>query len=158
MAYYLDLFSPETYEAFSRSDRSVSGFRSRQQNAADKVKAGDKLICYMTKLSRWVGILEVIDGPYVDDKPIFYPESDPFVVRFNVKPIVWLPVEKSIPIHEDYIWNKLSFTRGQHKGSSTWTGKIRGSLVGLSDSDGELLESAIQQQMEDGCRYPVDWS
>jgi hypothetical protein len=23
MAYYLDLFSPETYEAFARSDRSV---------------------------------------------------------------------------------------------------------------------------------------
>jgi hypothetical protein len=101
--------------------------------------------------------VRIEDRP-TQNKPIFYPESDPFVVRFSVKPIVWLPVEKSIPIHEDYTWNKLSFTRGQHKGSSTWTGKIRGSLVGLSDSDGELLESALQQQMEDGCCYPVDWS
>jgi hypothetical protein len=41
----------------------------------------------MTKLSRWVGILHVIEGPYVDDEPIFYPESDPFVVRFRVRPI-----------------------------------------------------------------------
>jgi hypothetical protein len=36
MAYFLDLFSPETYEAFSRSDRSVSGFRVRQRNLAEK--------------------------------------------------------------------------------------------------------------------------
>jgi predicted RNA-binding protein len=158
MTYYLDLFSPETYEAFSKSDRSVSGFRNRQRNAASRVEPSDKLVCYMTKLSRWVGILEVIKGPYVDDKPIFYPESDPFVVRFRVRPTAWLPVEKSIPIHEDHIWNELSFTRGQDRGSSTWTGKIRGSLVQLSDKDGALLESVIQEQLNDGYPYPVDQS
>jgi predicted RNA-binding protein len=52
MAYYLDLFSPETYEAFSRSDRTVTGFRMRQQNVSRRVNPGDKLVCYMTKLSR----------------------------------------------------------------------------------------------------------
>ena len=49
MAYFLDLFSPETYEAFSKSDRAISGFRQRHQNAASRVKVGDKRICYMTK-------------------------------------------------------------------------------------------------------------
>src|SRR5205807_4640907 len=29
MAYYIDLFSPETYEAFARSSRDISGFRRR---------------------------------------------------------------------------------------------------------------------------------
>ena len=47
MAYYLDLFSPETYEAFSRSDRTVSGFRLRQQKTASRIQPGDKLLCYM---------------------------------------------------------------------------------------------------------------
>jgi hypothetical protein len=51
MAFYLDLFSPETYEAFSRSDQQITGFRPRQKLAAQKVKAGDKFVCYMTKLS-----------------------------------------------------------------------------------------------------------
>src|SRR5687768_89273 len=40
MTYFLDLFSPETYEAFSRSDRSVSGFRPRQRIAASRVCPG----------------------------------------------------------------------------------------------------------------------
>lgn len=156
MAYYLDLFSPETYEAFARSDRSVSGFRMRQRNVARRIKSGDKFICYMTRLSRWMGLLEVIDGPFVDETPIFYPDSDPFVVRFHVRPLAWLPVEKAVPIHEDRVWNQLSFTRGQSKRSSSWTGKLRSSLVQLDQADGLFLESLIRGQVEGGETYPVD--
>lgn len=156
MAYFLDLFSPETYEAFGRSDRSVSGFRMRQRNVAGRIKPGDMFVCYMTKLSRWIGLLEVVEGPFIEDTPIFYPEDDPFVVRFRVQPLVWLPVEKAIPIHEGRVWNRLSFTQGQSKHSSSWTGKLRGSLVQLADADGELLEALIREQMDDGETYPVD--
>jgi len=156
MAYFLDLFSPETYEAFSRSDQSVSGFRRRHTNAANRVKRGDKLVCYMTKLSRWFGVLEVLDGPFQDEKPIFYPENDPFVVRFRVRPAVWLSVEKAIPIYEAEIWDQLSFTRGQTRGTPTWTGSVRTSLVQLSDGDGRLLESVLLEQNRGGKRFPID--
>jgi len=111
MAYYIDLFSPETYETFSKSDRDVSGFRLRQENAASRIQVGDKLICYMVKLSRWVGILEATSTYYKDNSPVYYDSNDPFVVRFRVKPLVWLSKEKSIPIHEDIVWNRLSFLR-----------------------------------------------
>jgi len=156
MAYYLDLFSPETYEAFSRSDQTISGFRMRQRNQAQRIKPRDTLVCYMTKLSRWVGLLEVLEGPFIDDKPIFYPDSDPFVVRFRVRPMAWLSVDKSIPIHETHVWDQLSFTRGQSKASSTWTGKLRGSLVEIDRKDGAFLESLIKTQVEGGSTYPVD--
>lgn len=156
MAHFLDLFSPETYHAFSQSDRSISGFRKRHMNAAQRVKTGDKFVCYMTKLSRWFGLLEVLDGPFQDDKPIFYPDSDPFVVRFTVRPVVWLPVEKAIPIYEGELWNQLSFTRGQKQGTSTWTGSVRTSLVRLSEGDGGLLESLLLEQVRGGKIYPTD--
>jgi hypothetical protein len=51
MAYFIDLFSPETYEAFKRSNRDVSGFRLRHKNMADRVKPGDTLVCYLTRLN-----------------------------------------------------------------------------------------------------------
>jgi len=156
MAYYLDLFSPETYEAFGRSDRTVSGFRIRQRNIAQRIKSGDKFVCYMTRLSRWIGLLEVLEGPFVDDTPIFYPEADPFVVRFRVRELVWLPVEKAVPIHEPRVWDRLSFTRGQSKSSSTWTGKLRGSLVRLDDADGAFLETLLRAQLDSEVTYPVD--
>jgi hypothetical protein len=93
MKYYLQLFSPETYEAFGRSDRTISGFRTRQRNAASRVERGDRLVSYMTKLHRWMGILEVVEGPFEVNSPIFYSASDPFVVRFRVRSVAWLRIE-----------------------------------------------------------------
>jgi predicted RNA-binding protein len=111
MAYFIDLFSPETYEIFTKSDQNISGFRLRQEGAASRVEVGDKLICYMVKLSRWVGILEVTSTYFKDSSPLFHNSNDPYIIRFEVKPVVWLPKEKSIPIHDDRVWNKLSFTK-----------------------------------------------
>jgi hypothetical protein len=59
MAYFIDLFSPETYEAFIRSSRDISGFRLRHKEMADRIKQGDVFVCYLTRLSRWFGLLEV---------------------------------------------------------------------------------------------------
>lgn len=158
MAYFLDLFSPETYAAFGRSDRSVSGFRYRQRNIAERVRQGDKFVCYMTRVSRWFGLLEVIEGPFHDSSPIFHQTDDPFVVRFRVKPVVWLPIEKSIPIHDDAVWNRLSFTKGHSKATSSWTGKLRASLAPLNDDDGAHIEALLRAQASGGRDYPLDAS
>ncbi len=156
MAYYTDLFSPETYEAFSRSDRTVSGFRIRQHNVAKRIKPGDKLLCYMTKLSRWGGVLEVVEGPFTSEAPIFYPEADPFVVRFKVTPVVWLPVEKAVPIHDASLWKWLSFTKNFKRADAGWTGKLRASLVPLSQEDGETIEQVLRTQAAGGKTFPVN--
>ncbi len=156
MAYFLDLFSPETYEAFKRTPRDTSGFRLRQKNAAERVRAGDKLLCYLTRLSRWCGLLEVTSGPFMDDSPIFYPEADPFVVRFKVRPTIVLDIEKAVPIHEDAVWQSLSFTKNHDKNSLTWTGKIRASLVQFDESDGLFLEELLTRQRDNGATYTFD--
>src|SRR5688572_26438076 len=96
MAFYTDIFSPETYQAFERSARDISGFRESEQAAASRIVPGDIFVCYMTKLSRWFGLLEVLSKPFVERTPIFYAADDPFVVRFRVRPIVWLPKEKAV--------------------------------------------------------------
>lgn len=111
MNYYLDLFSPQTFEAFNNSDKSTSGFRPRYRKAAGQVKVGDRFICYMTKLSRWVGVLEVIGESFEDDTPIFLEDNDPFTIRFKVKPIVWLEKDDTIPIREDQIWSTPASSR-----------------------------------------------
>jgi hypothetical protein len=157
MSYFIDLFSPETYEAFSRSERDISGFRLRHEGMADRIKSGDKFVCYLTRVSRWCGLLEVIDGPFIDNKPIFVPEDDPFVVRFRVRTLVWLDIEKAIPIQDESVWTRLSFTRRLEPGSNAWTGKVRGSLVRLDDSDGQFLAAALTAQSgPEGQSFPID--
>lgn len=156
MAYYLKLFSPETYEVFTNSNKEITGFRVRLQNAASKVSVGDKLICYLTRLSRWVGVLEVKSKWYRDDTPFFYEVDDPYTIRFKVKPLAWLPKERAIPIRDQRVWHRLSFTRGYDQNHSHWTGRLRSSLNPLNEEDGRLLEQLIISQVEGGEVFPVN--
>ncbi|MFN8449392.1 MAG: hypothetical protein U0521_12620 [Anaerolineae bacterium] len=156
MAYFLNLFSPETYETFLHSQRNVSGFRIRQENAAGKIHPGDKFICYLTKLSRWIAVFDVMGDYFVDETPIYYPENDPFIVRFEVVPIVCLEKELTIPIHEPFVWDVLSFTRSHPHNSYQWTGKVRASLNRLNDADGRFLEKIIRDQAAKGIVYPIN--
>jgi len=156
MAHFINLFSPETHEAFTRSARDISGFRMRHRAIAERVKPGDTFICYLTRLSRWCGLLEVIEGPFVDNKPIFVPDNDPFIVRFRVREKVWLEIDKALPIHDETIWNGLSFTRNLERKSIGWTGKVRGSLVRLDDRDGKFLAEELATQSSQRRLYPLD--
>lgn len=146
MAFYIDLFSPETYQAFKSSSQEISGVRPRQRNIAEGIRRGDFLVCYMTRLSRWFGLLEVVEGPFSDNTPIFVPKDDPFTVRFRVRPTVLLEPENAVPMHEPALWNSLSFTRGLPAGSAAWTGMVRSSLVRLAEEDGRLLADILQKQ------------
>lgn len=156
MPYYTDLFSPGTYETFSRSNRTVSGFRRHQEAWAKRIRVGDKLVCYMTRLGRWVGVLEVLEPYVIDETPIYYPENDPFVVRFKVRPVVWLEKDRTVPIREKPVWDTLTFTRGAKPETSHWTGKLRISLNHLDDADGQFLERLLVAQQSGGTPYPVD--
>jgi predicted RNA-binding protein len=156
MAYYVDLFSPETYEVFSNSPRDISGFRARHEGLASRIQPGDKFICYLTKLSRWIGVLEIKSNYFKDSTPIFYPSDDPFIIRFKVKPIVWLPKEKGFPIKDERVWNSLTFTKDTEPNSSRWRGKLRNSLNQLDENDGKFLDHLLLSQAERGERFPVD--
>jgi hypothetical protein len=151
---YLDLFSPTTYQAFTESPKDVSGFRRRHETAAGRVHAGDHLLCYMTKLSRWFGLLEVLEGPYEDATPRFVAKDDPFVVRFKVKPLVWLTPELGVPIKDPEVWKRISFTREHDPKTSTWTGKFRTSLCPIDPADAQYIGGLLRRQQEKPRGYP----
>lgn len=154
MAYFTDLFTVETYKAFLASDRTVSGFRENQAGMTKRIKRCDKLLVYIKGLSRWAGVLEVIDGPIVDRTPLFMPENDPFVVRFRVSAVSVLDLVHAIPIREKSVFGTLSFTRGNEDGY--WLGPLRRSLQHVEDADGRFLEDLILRQSTAPSPYPLD--
>ena len=86
---------------------------------AENVRAGDKFICYMVRMSRWIGVLEVLEGPFIDTTPIFIPQDDPFIVRFKVAPQVWLPLEQTVPMQEPALFRDYLKTRIDAGGGTT---------------------------------------
>ncbi|MYK26835.1 MAG: hypothetical protein F4052_07805 [Dehalococcoidia bacterium] len=143
MAYYVDLFSPETLARFMQSDRTVTGFQQSHRSRAEKVRPGDKFVCYLTGASAWFAILEVENGPFWDDSPIFAAHDDPFVIRFHVRPVVILTAEEAPSIKEEHIWKSLSFTKDNDPRASAWRGRVRGSLNRLDEADGQFLERTL---------------
>jgi len=154
MAYFLDLFTPETWASFLNHGAQVSGFRARQRRMAhEKIKPSDIFLCYLVRLSRWCGALQVDSMAFEDNAPIFS-DPDPFVIRFRVRPLVTLEAERAVPIFEPEIWNQLTETRGSARGSSGWTGYFRSSLRKMDDADGSFLVTLLERQHKQQKEHP----
>ena len=155
MKYHLNLFTPETWEAFRELGATVSGFRERHWRLAEeRVSQGDIFLCYLTHLSRWCGVLEVESGPYYDASPR-YSSPDPYPVRFQVKPIALLDLESAVPIREQRVWSTLTITRQHEMGHSRWTGFFRASLNTFENADGDFLVRLIKEQVANPRKYPL---
>ena len=154
MKYWTHSFTPDTAEAFTQSDRNVAGFRATQRPLAKTVAKGDKFVCFLVPMSRWLGILEVLDDCFVDDTPMLSPDNDPFVVRFPVNCLIWLPLEKSIPVQASNLDSPRVFSDDSKLTVQIST--LHGALEKLSYDEGSRLESLIVWQNERGREYEFD--
>jgi len=156
MAYFLDLFSPQTWENFQASGAKISGFSRNQETQARRhLKVGDTFLCYMVKLGRWCGALRIESEPFVDTTPLFKPSEDPFIVRMKVKSLVLLSPELSIPVTTPEIWNRLSFTKNVVPGSVGWGAQFQRSLRKIPDEDAVFLLDLLQRQAANKRIFPL---
>jgi MoxR-like ATPase len=93
--YWLDTFTVASLKEFRDAGAHTSGFPERRQNTVKKVQPGDILLCYVTRISRWVGALEVI-GPSSDDRPIW--RDDTYPSRLEVRELIMLDPEDGVPL------------------------------------------------------------
>jgi hypothetical protein len=77
MNYLLDRFTVQTLNEFQKAGAKVSGFRDRRLHTCEQVQPGDQLLCYVTGISRWVGVLRVTKPAYQSDERIWGMEVFP---------------------------------------------------------------------------------
>lgn len=157
MSCFLNLFSPETWNAFQRAGSKISGFSRHQRSQAQRtIEPGDVFLCYLVGLGRWCGALRIESDFFVDETPLFKSEPDPFIVRFRVSPIVVLEPELSIPVREPSIWNRLTWTKDVVPGSVGWGANFQRSLRRMPDDDAEFLLGLLRKQQQE--RHPYELS
>ena len=106
--HWLDLFTVETWKEFQDQGGDVSGFSDKRWATVKKIKPGDYLLCYLTRISRWAGLLEAVGEPFFDEQPIW--SSAVYPSRVGVRTILALPPEHGVPVLE--MREELSVFRG----------------------------------------------
>jgi hypothetical protein len=149
--YWLDLFTAGTWQEFLDAGANVSGFRESRWNTLQKIKVGDYFLCYLTGVSRWIGLLEVTSEPFRDTTPIW--QDDSFPCRVKVRILAKLTPETGIPVKEMREQLSVFQTTG---GALAWTGHFRGSPTKWKVSDGEAVVKAVMQTAESPIVRPID--
>jgi hypothetical protein len=113
-------------------------------------QTGDYLLCYLTGISRWIGLLEARSEGYLDEAPLWTEAL--FPARVKVKLIVELASETAVPVFD--LRDQLSIFRNLQN-PNAWTGHFRGSPTRWKPSDGEAVAAALlaaKSSPVKGCR------
>jgi len=149
--YWLDLFTGKTWEEFLEAGGSISGFREHRKKIAQEIKPGDYFVCYVTGVSRFIGILEAKSKAFKGDDSIWSDED--FPIRFDVEVVVSVPPEAAVPVKQ--LRDRLSFFQ-EMKSPHSWTGHFRGSPSRWENADGEAVLEALLEAKANPTELPVD--
>jgi hypothetical protein len=117
-------------------------------------KPGDFLLCYATRVSRWVGLLEVVSEPFRDSSPIWKDEA--FPVRLRVKPIISLELENGIPVYSMKDQLSMFQPNGDKPPGMSWTGHFRGSPAKWKSEDALAVIAALHDAQRNPVDRPID--
>lgn len=153
MNYFLAVYTPRTYEAFSKTPMQEIGVVDRYKNLCSTVNPGDKVICYMMQFNRWIGVLEVIEKFKVNNNHNIYYENDPYNLQCKVKCLVWLPKEKTIPLNN--VYKKLDFLKERYE-QKRWGSYFQRSIGTLNPDAGKFLEEVLLLQSQKNEIFTLD--
>jgi hypothetical protein len=147
--HWLNLFSVETWLEAARHGFAVTGFSPKRWELVQRIRPGDLMVCYLTGLSTYVGLLRVNGPAFKDEAPIW--STSVFPSRLPVTPEVLLRPDAGIPVRD--LASELSFFQNMpHPYSNAWTGHFRGSPNRIKLEDGLVIEQALRAAAADPAR------
>ena len=136
--YWLAIFTERTWQEFRAAGADVVGFPTLRLGAAQKIPTGDWLLCYVTVVHRWVGVLEVTTKAFVDKSPIW--STATFPVRVRTKALILRDVPEGVPIGP--MRRQLSVFAGL-RSANNWGSKVRIAPTRWPEEDGILVAQMV---------------
>jgi hypothetical protein len=149
-AYWIDLFTVETWQEFLDHGGDISGFSEKRRAVVSRIRPGDYLLCYLTGISRWIGLLEVVGELFFNEEPIW--SSKTFPCRVRVKAILALAPEYGVPVLD--MRGQLSVFEGLDN-PNHWQGPFRASPTKWKTADGEVVVAALKEAQANPVERPL---
>jgi hypothetical protein len=139
--YWLLVGTPENYEKSAALGWSVTGVKSRHRKKAERMRPGDKIILYLTRLKAFGSILTITSTFTEDETPIWLSEKpgELYPYRVRTEPDIILSTGEALPA--EGVVADLEYTKRwppEH-----WTLAFQGNVHILNERDYEHLRSLI---------------
>jgi hypothetical protein len=137
---FLGLFTVESWREFKTNGGAVMGFTDKKWTTASRLRPGDRILCYLTKVSTFIGVLKVTGPAYRDRTQIW--TDGVFPVRIPVAIELERPLSDAVPIRS--LKQELSIFRG--KTATGWTVHVRSSPRLWKESDAAAVVRALRRR------------
>lgn len=137
---YLGLFTVDSWQEFRRHGGKVMGFTEGKAKVAARLQPGDRILCYLTKVSAFIGVMEVTEPSYFDRTKIW--SDGLFPVRLPVKILTEVPFSLAVPIQK--LRGRISFLKVGESGTG-WTIHVRSSPRLWKPADAFAVREALEQ-------------
>jgi hypothetical protein len=139
--YWLLVGTPENYAKTAALGWSLAGVKSRHRKKAERMRPGDKIIFYLTRVKAFGSIVTITSTYTEDATPIWQSEKPGELYPFRVRtePDIILSVDEALPA--EGIVASLEYTKrwpAEH-----WTLAFQGNVHILNDHDYRHLRALI---------------
>lgn len=135
---FLVVFSIESWREFLSHGGQVMGFNAGKAGIARRLLPGDRLLCYLSKVSAFVGELEAVGPSYLDERQVW--SDGLYPVRLPVRLLTRLDLDKAVPIKRLAL--QLSF---MSQGQKAWSIHVRTSPRRWHPSDAQAVREGLKQ-------------
>jgi predicted RNA-binding protein len=146
MANWIVVGSPENFEIARERGFDMFGFKSSRRRESAEMKAGDKLIFYLTGVMKFGGVAEVKSEVFEDRTPIFRSEkkaAEDYPFRVKTAPDRILDRDQWLDVKEFATRLEMTRRRGEY-----WRLAFQGNLHKISDEDYKEISDAVDAAQE----------
>jgi hypothetical protein len=139
--HWMIVTSPDNFERTAENGFKIQGIKSRHRKKAEAMRAGDRIVYYLTGVQSFAGTA-TITGPYFEDhEPIWQSKpGEDYPWRFPIRADVTLPPAERI--RAESLLAGLQFVKKWPE--EHWRLAFQGNVHILPEEDFALIESEMR--------------
>lgn len=142
--YWIVVGSEENFNIAKERGFDLFGFKSTRRREVSEMKAGDKLVFYLTGIMRFGGVAEITSEYFEDHTKVFGSKKKPgedYPFRVNVKADLLLDPDQYLDVKQ---WAPLmQYTKKWP--TEHWRLAFQGNLHQIPESDYQMLRKEMEQ-------------
>jgi hypothetical protein len=149
--YWIIVGSIDNFERTKELGFTIQGMKSRHRKKAERMKAGDKIVYYVTGIKAFAGIA-TIESEYFESHDQIWKSKDPkkeaedYPYRVKIKGDCILPQEDFVPA--EGVARQMTYVSKWP--AENWTLAFQGNVHEIGEGDYALLRQAIESHVPTG--------